>query len=50
MVDETSNIVFKLNTSNYSIWKSWMKDILYCKVLYDPIDSDEAQGDKEHKE
>ena len=42
--------MFKLNASNYSIWKPQMEDMLYCKDLFDPIDGDEAQGDKEDKD
>ena len=42
--------MFKLNASNYSIWKPRMEDMLYCKDLFDPIDGDEAQGDKEDKD
>ena len=42
--------MFKLNASNFSIWKPRMEDMLYCKDLFDPIDGDEAQGDKEDKD
>jgi hypothetical protein len=27
----------KLTASNYSIWKTRMEDILYCKELFEPI-------------
>jgi hypothetical protein len=28
----------KLTASNYSIWKTRMEDILYCKELFEPIE------------
>jgi hypothetical protein len=36
---ETSNIsiMIKLTSSNYSIWKSRMEDMLFCKDAYEPI-------------
>ena len=30
--------MIKLTTSNYSIWKTRMNDILYCKELFKPIE------------
>ena len=30
--------MIKLTTSNYSIWKAKMEDILYCKELFKPIE------------
>ena len=30
--------MIKLIASNYSIWKTRMKDILYCKELFEPIE------------
>ena len=30
--------MIKLTTSNYSIWKTRMEDILYCKELFEPIE------------
>ncbi|GKU91221.1 hypothetical protein SLEP1_g5121 [Rubroshorea leprosula] len=30
--------MIKLNTSNYSLWKTLMEDKLFCKDLYDPIE------------
>ena len=49
-MEESSSTMFKLNASNYSIWKPRMKDMLYSKDLFDSIDGDEAQGDKEDKD
>jgi hypothetical protein len=37
-MEESSNSMVKLTTSNYSIWKTRMEDILYCKELFEPID------------
>lgn len=43
-MEETSNSgggsMIKLNSSNYSIWKPKMLDILYCKDLYEPVEGD----------
>ena len=30
--------MIKLATSNYSIWKTKIEDILYCKELFEPIE------------
>jgi hypothetical protein len=35
---ESSNSMVQLTASNYSIWKTRMEDILYCKDLFDPIE------------
>ena len=32
----------KLMTTNYSLWKSMMEDLLNCKYPYDPIKGDKA--------
>ena len=37
------NTMVKLSTSNYSIWKPMMEDVLYCKDLHDPIEGDNAK-------
>ena len=29
----------KLTSINYSIWRPMMEDLLYCKDLYDPIET-----------
>jgi hypothetical protein len=33
----------KLITSNYSIWKTMMEDILYCKELFEPTELNEVK-------
>ena len=38
----TMNIMVKLSTSNYSIWKPMIEDVLYCKHLHGPIEGDSA--------
>ena len=38
---ETVSGMIKLSSSNYSIWKPRMEDILYCKDLHEPIQGDE---------
>ena len=35
--------MIRLTSSNYSIWKPRMEDILYCKDLYAPIDGDKSK-------
>ena len=37
-MEEASSGMIKLIASNYSIWKTRMKDILYCKELFEPIE------------
>ena len=37
------NTMVKLPTSNYSIWKSMMGDVLYCKELHDSIEGDSKE-------
>ena len=37
------NTMVKLSASNYSIWKSMMENVLYCKDLHDPIEGDSAK-------
>ncbi|KAK1652513.1 hypothetical protein QYE76_070318 [Lolium multiflorum] len=36
----TTSVMIKLDSSNYSLWKPMMEDILYCKDLYEPIVKD----------
>ncbi|MED6112901.1 hypothetical protein PIB30_066026 [Stylosanthes scabra] len=36
----------KLDSKNYSIWKTLVEDMLYSKVLYDPIEGDKAKAPK----
>ena len=44
-----SATMIKLTSSNYSIWKPRMEDILYCKDLYQPLQNEgkkpEAKSD-----
>ena len=35
--------MIRLISSNYSIWKPRMEDILYCKDLYAPIDGNKSK-------
>jgi hypothetical protein len=37
-MEESSSSMVKLTASNYSIWKTRMEDILYCKDLFDLIE------------
>jgi transposase InsO family protein len=37
-MEESSSSMVKLTASNYSIWKTRMEDVLYCKDLFDPIE------------
>ncbi|CAH9088439.1 unnamed protein product [Cuscuta epithymum] len=39
MESGSSNSMVKLTSTNYSIWRPMMEDMLYCKDLYDPIES-----------
>ena len=36
----TTSGMIKIDSSNYSLWKPMMEDILYCKDLYEPIVKD----------
>ena len=40
MEESSGAAMIRLTSSNYSIWKLRMEDILYCKDLYAPIDGD----------
>ena len=33
----------KLNSTNYSIWKPRMEDLLFIRDLYDPVEGDEKK-------
>ena len=35
---EADSGIIKLTASNYSIWKTMMEDIIYCKKLFEPIE------------
>ena len=37
-MEEAGSGMIKLTTFNYSIWKTRMEDILYCKELFEPIE------------
>ena len=37
------NTMVKVSTSNYSIWKPMMEDVLYCKDLHNPSKGDSAK-------
>ena len=37
------NTMVKVSTSNYSIWKPMMEDVLYCKDLHDVIEGDSVK-------
>ena len=43
-MEESSGAMIKLNSSNYSIWKSRMEDVLYTKDLYLPIYGDSKKS------
>jgi len=38
MADDNDGTMIKLKSNNYSLWKTLMEDLLYCKDLYDPIE------------
>ncbi|PKI37165.1 hypothetical protein CRG98_042444, partial [Punica granatum] len=49
-MEESTGSMFKLNATNYSIWKSRMEDLLFYRDLYDPIEGDSAKPkDKDDK-
>ena len=39
-----SSPMIKLTTTNYSLWKSMIEDLLNCKDLYDPIEGDNIKS------
>ena len=43
MAESYSGPMIKLTTTNYSLWKSMMEDLLNCKDLYDLIERDNAK-------
>ena len=45
MAESYSGPMIKLTTTNYSLWKSMIEDLLDCKDLYDPIEGDNAKPD-----
>ena len=40
-----STSMVKLNSSNYSIWKPRIEDLLFVRDLYDPIEGDDRRPD-----
>ena len=44
MAKSYSSPMVKLTTTNYSLWKSMIEDLLNCKDLYDPIEGDNAKS------
>ena len=44
MAESSSDPMIKLTTTNYSLWKSMLEDLLNCKDLYDPIEGDNARS------
>ncbi|CAL1401497.1 unnamed protein product [Linum trigynum] len=50
-IDDSSGAMIKLTSSNYSIWKPQMEDILFFKDLYEPIENgSEKAEDKTEKQ
>ena len=45
MEESSGAAMIRLTSSNYSIWKPRMEDILYCKDLYAPIDGDMSEAE-----
>ena len=46
MAENYSGPMIKLTTTNYSLWKSMMEDLLNCKDLYDLIEGDNIKPSK----
>ena len=44
--EHTGKSMVKFLSSNYSIWKLQMKDLLLCKDLHDPNERDSAKLNK----
>ena len=44
MAESYSGPMIKLTTTNYSLWKSMIEDLLNCKDLYDLIKEDNAKS------
>ena len=44
MAETYSSPIIKLTTTNYSLWKSMIEDILNCKDIYDPIEGDNIKS------
>ena len=39
MESSSSSSMVKLTSTNYSIWRPMMEDMLFCKDLYDPLET-----------
>jgi len=39
-------MMIKLTSTNYSIWRSRMEVILYCKDMYDLVEKGDTEPDK----
>ena len=44
MAESYSGHMIQLTTTNYSLWKSMIEDLLNCKDLYDPIEGDNVKS------
>ena len=44
MAESFPSLMIKLTTTNYSLWKSMMENLLNYKDLYDPIVGDNAKS------
>ena len=44
MAETYSSPMIKLTTTNFSLWKSMIEDLLNCKDLYDPIEGDNIKS------
>ena len=42
----STGTMIKLTSTNYSIWKPKMEDILYYKDMYDPVEKGDTKPDK----
>jgi hypothetical protein len=45
-MEENTGMMIKLTSTNYSIWKPKMEDILYYKDMYDPVEKGDTKPDK----
>ena len=45
-MEESFSDMFKLTSSNYSVWKSKMRDMLVCKDLWLPVQFGKSKPDK----
>ena len=44
MAESYSGLMIKLATTNYSLWKSVMENLLNYKDVYDPIEGDNGKS------